>query len=290
MNPERADGRINDALIIEEPWLSKILRGEKTWELRTTHCRKRGWVGLIRKGSGLVVGVAKVTDSHGPLTDDELHAAHALHRVPADVLLPNSSYRFAWELRGVRALQRPVAYPHPNGAVKWVRLTLDVTNAIAAQIPGAPAPIVPSGAHAPVRPSRAAELKGGRDMTETVRDLQDGSRARSGSTTAVAAAEAWLGERFKRTRAPTKYIAGFDIGGGREIALERTHQAIQVWIGSVPDGLTGFRVRNRSNPGQPYAATQSRNSNLRSVTPTLADGHVAYHLELDDLATLQALV
>ena len=50
------------ALIVDEPWISAILRGEKTWEMRKTGCNLRGSIALIRKGAGHVVGVAEVTD------------------------------------------------------------------------------------------------------------------------------------------------------------------------------------------------------------------------------------
>lgn len=110
------------------------------------------------------------------------------------------------------------------------------------------------------------------------------------SVSAGAQAEAWLAARFPPTATPTKYIAGFNLRGGREIALERTRQSISVWIRRIPTGLAGYKILNRKNPGQPYAPSQSRNSNLRSMAPTLATGHQAYYLELEDLGVLATLV
>jgi len=37
-----------NGLIIREPWISHILSGAKTWEMRTTPTRYRGPIGLIR--------------------------------------------------------------------------------------------------------------------------------------------------------------------------------------------------------------------------------------------------
>jgi len=51
------------ALIIDEPWISKILSGEKTLEMRSRHTKIRGRIGLIRKGSGLIVGDVWLDDS-----------------------------------------------------------------------------------------------------------------------------------------------------------------------------------------------------------------------------------
>ena len=134
MSASDTESRISEALIIDEPWISKILRGEKTWELRSTHCHKRGWVGLIRKGSGLVVGVARVVDSIGPLSESELAAAEQLHRVPAATLMAMPKYRHAWVLDGARALANPLPYEHRPGAVIWVRLADRVSREATAQL------------------------------------------------------------------------------------------------------------------------------------------------------------
>lgn len=121
---------ITHALIIDEPWISRILAGEKTWELRTTHCHRRGWIGLIRKGSGQVVGIVRLVNSHGELSVRELLANQTRHRVPAEFLDARSRYRFAWELAGARALTRAVHYRHPRGAVIWVELAPSVRDAL----------------------------------------------------------------------------------------------------------------------------------------------------------------
>jgi hypothetical protein len=50
-------------LIIRAPWIDMILAGTKTWEMRTAPCPHLGRIGLIRKGTGLIVGVANVVAS-----------------------------------------------------------------------------------------------------------------------------------------------------------------------------------------------------------------------------------
>jgi ASCH domain len=42
-------------LIIDEPWISLIVSGEKTWEMRSRNTNVRGRIGLIRKGSKTVI-------------------------------------------------------------------------------------------------------------------------------------------------------------------------------------------------------------------------------------------
>jgi len=109
-------------LIIDEPWIGKILRGDKVWEMRTTATSLRGRIALIRKGSGEVVGVAELVDSIGPLDAIACRAHRDKHGIPPsqdDALL---RWNHAWVLQDARPLVRPVAYAHLNGAVIWVNL------------------------------------------------------------------------------------------------------------------------------------------------------------------------
>jgi hypothetical protein len=69
-------------LIIDDPWISLILAGEKTWEMRSTATQQRGLIALIRKGTGTVVGTARVVGSRGPLGLAQLRENAAKHRVP----------------------------------------------------------------------------------------------------------------------------------------------------------------------------------------------------------------
>jgi hypothetical protein len=57
-----------DALLIRRPWIDKILGGLKTWELRGHRTHKRGLIALVQSGSGMVIGIARLTAVVGPLT------------------------------------------------------------------------------------------------------------------------------------------------------------------------------------------------------------------------------
>jgi hypothetical protein len=121
------------ALIIDEPWISLILDGRKTWEMRTRVCKHRGPVALIRKGSGQVVGTAAITDSKPPLGDTAAYAAaERFHCIPpaGQRQAFAGGWRTPWVLAEARSLTKPVRYSHPKGAVIWVNL--DET--IAAQV------------------------------------------------------------------------------------------------------------------------------------------------------------
>src|SRR5438552_2077465 len=112
-------------LIINEPWIGLILRGEKTREMRKTACYHRGRIALIRNGSGRIVGTADVVDSLQSLDTAEAYVrAEPQHRIPPSRQeLPfTDGWRTPWVQADARALRSPVSYKHPSGAVIWVNL------------------------------------------------------------------------------------------------------------------------------------------------------------------------
>ncbi|MEH2560154.1 hypothetical protein V1286_007683 [Bradyrhizobium algeriense] len=123
-------------LIIDEPWISLILAGEKIWEMRKTACHHRGRIALIRKGSGQVVGIANVVGSLAPLSSPLAYAdAEPKHRIPPDRQDQAfvDGWRTPWVLVNARPLTSPVPYKHPFGAVIWVNLDVDVVGAVEAK-------------------------------------------------------------------------------------------------------------------------------------------------------------
>ena len=120
------------AVVIDEPWLSKILAGEKVWEMRSKRTRYRGAIGLIRKGSGHIVGMARLAECLTALSPLDFARHEAKHRIPPsqqDEAL-RRRWHFPWVLEEARALPHPVPYSHRSGQVIWVRLDADVDLAI----------------------------------------------------------------------------------------------------------------------------------------------------------------
>jgi hypothetical protein len=122
------------AIVIREPYISLILRGEKTWEMRSTKVLHRGVVGLIRKGSGQVFGVANLVDSRPPLSSKNYVEYESFHRVAArdQAGAIESKWVHPWVLADVRRLARPVPYKHAGG-VAWVNLDENVTKRVLEQ-------------------------------------------------------------------------------------------------------------------------------------------------------------
>lgn len=114
---------VSRGLIIDQPWIGKILRGEKIWEMRSTRTSIRGPVALIEKGSGTVVGVASILDSLGPLSRQDISENLRKHRVGPEIYT-QSDYKWnhAWALGEVIPLSHPVKYRHKSGAVIWIEL------------------------------------------------------------------------------------------------------------------------------------------------------------------------
>ena len=113
-------------LIIKEPWISLILSGKKTWELRSRDTRVRGRIALIRKGSGTVLGSAELAGTLPKLARSDLIGNVAKHRVPEGDIDADFKWTTAWVLERARPLREAIPYRHPPGAVIWVDLTPEV--------------------------------------------------------------------------------------------------------------------------------------------------------------------
>jgi hypothetical protein len=154
-------------LVIDQPWIGKILNGEKTWEMRSRGTAVRGPVALIEKGTGTVVGLASIVDSLPALAPGQMQSHFARHRIP-EAMVRQEGFRWftPWVLADVRRLQTPVSYQHPRGAVTWVNLSPADEAAVlraagpphAAHGQSAPKPAVPSAWATPDERSLAARV------------------------------------------------------------------------------------------------------------------------------------
>jgi hypothetical protein len=127
---------ITTALVIADPWIGMILDGSKTWEMRSTNTSRRGWIGLIRKGTGCVWGIAQIADSGLPMSPEKMIETFEKHRIPEHMIRSGevSKWNTPWILKDVRVLNQPVPYTHKLGAVTWVSLDSEVSQAITQQL------------------------------------------------------------------------------------------------------------------------------------------------------------
>ena len=123
-------------LVIDEPWVSMIVAGQKTWEMRSRNTMVRGRIGLIKKGSKTVIGVADLVGTVPKLSLLALRASASKHQVPASQIDEDFKHNTAWVLERARPLGQPVPFRFPAGAVIWVNLDPDVSAMIERQLPG----------------------------------------------------------------------------------------------------------------------------------------------------------
>ncbi len=118
-------------LIISEPWISLILSGNKTWEMRARISTHRGPIALVRKGSGLVVGIAELVDCKALLGEVEYRKNEHLHRVPrVDQVSAAVRWPIAWVLKNARSLYPPIRYEHKAGAQSQIILSKNESEAV----------------------------------------------------------------------------------------------------------------------------------------------------------------
>jgi hypothetical protein len=125
-----------NGLLVRSPWIDLILDGSKTWEIRGTRTSKRGRIGLIKSGTGTVIGVTDLVGVVGPLTISELAANASKAGFAKNERVTRLPYprTFAWVLQEPLCLKQPVGYVHPYGAVIWVTLAPAVERAVLQQI------------------------------------------------------------------------------------------------------------------------------------------------------------
>lgn len=113
--------KIERALIVQPCWLSKILSGNKTWEMRSSKTSIRGRVGLIEAGTGLIVGECEIVDALDALPVDEYFDHCEKHMIEPDPYIP-SRWKYPWVIKNAIRYDNPIKYNHPKGAVIWVKL------------------------------------------------------------------------------------------------------------------------------------------------------------------------
>lgn len=142
-------------LIIADPWIDHILEGRKDWEMRSRPTSVRGWFGLIRKGSGTVVGLARLVECGMALNQAEMLASSDHHRIPEVMIRRGEVAKWVvpWKLADILPLDRPVPYEHNAGAVTWVTLSPHVSRQLATYLDQEP----PTAEIQPAPPARVVD-------------------------------------------------------------------------------------------------------------------------------------
>lgn len=119
------------AIPIKEPFIDRILRGVKIWEIRSKFTKKIGPVALIRSGSGTVVAVATLAEviKLTPILAYVNQRKMGFEGMSKEIA---KSYEadYAWVLKDIQKLQTPVPYKHKPGAITWVTLDESTTKKV----------------------------------------------------------------------------------------------------------------------------------------------------------------
>ena len=113
---------IDTGLVIDTPWVRKILAGAKTWEIRSKPNSRTGRIALCEKG-GPIVATAIIGPSVA-IAAGEFDRHFDKHQVPSDKLREFYGDRqvYAWPLSDVKKIEPPIRYKHPGGG-SWVKLS-----------------------------------------------------------------------------------------------------------------------------------------------------------------------
>ena len=125
---------IRSALMVRAPWADLLVTGRKRWEMRTCACLKRDLIGVIKVGTGTIIGVVRISDSRGPLTDAELRQAQPEHLVPPAGLPEGTRYRYAWTMEAAHKFEEPIPYAMRPGQQTFVTLDTVTARRVAEQL------------------------------------------------------------------------------------------------------------------------------------------------------------
>jgi len=126
--------RPEKGLLIRQPWIDKILKKQKTWELRNRPTNIRGSIGLMEVGSSKLVGRADLVDCFllGRRVNDRwvmkrhvksLSHTFKKHRCrPEDVRKIGYTTLYAWVFRRAAKYSKPVSQELKPGSMVWCDL------------------------------------------------------------------------------------------------------------------------------------------------------------------------
>lgn len=113
-----------DALIMLPYWGEKILKNNKTFEIRSSGTKKVGErVALAYSRTGKLYGSVEIVDSM-PLTKElweNNKDKHQIYGLSYEELIERYPHPYIWELKDPVLFSEPLDYVHPKGAVIWVK-------------------------------------------------------------------------------------------------------------------------------------------------------------------------
>ena len=123
------------------------------------------------------------------------------------------------------------------------------------------------------------------DLLDYSRKVWEEGKRRADATIFTAEeAESELERIWSRIEEPSQYLAGFEAPSGRQVAIERTLRAVQLFTEPFDLSITGAKLIKTHTTDSP------RNSNLQSQAPNLSVGNPAQVIQLSNRDALDKFV
>lgn len=109
-------------LIVQEPYATYIVSGEKTWEIRRYLTHIRGRIGIVSSRGW--IGTVVLTEVQGPVPMEALRHHLARHRADPEFLEAYARGRplYIWVFTDPQRFPEPIPIHRPRGPVVWIRL------------------------------------------------------------------------------------------------------------------------------------------------------------------------
>ena len=114
----------NRALLIKEPWASKVVSGEKTIEIRTMQTKKIGQeIYIAQAGTKTLIGKATIVKCVQLTMKDYIQLQHQACLTRSGLQQLFSTKRiYGWYLKDAMKFDKPIPYDHPRGAQVWIKI------------------------------------------------------------------------------------------------------------------------------------------------------------------------
>lgn len=106
-------------LYVREPWASKLVKGEKTSELRRTSTKVRGWVAVAVPGKRQRIGEIYIGSAEEKLVEEIDPVEVHLSREQIRAYSRDRKTLHLWRIVNCLQYQNPESFEPKQGAVVW---------------------------------------------------------------------------------------------------------------------------------------------------------------------------
>ena len=115
-------------LVVKDPWITMLVEGTKTMEIRGFRCKKQKGerVHFSKSGTGTIIGSARFVESVYFESEEEMRAEEGKHCVPSTSKVPYKKIH-GWVFADAKKMH-PIKYNVKRGSVVWRKYEPVTTN------------------------------------------------------------------------------------------------------------------------------------------------------------------